>query len=194
MTYRSVDHKWYVPEYLYLTPGHQIAFDLHRSQFTKYPSETHKMHIALRLGCMPPCVMRLSLSVVFFFLGNGVSFLSYWLIYHRVGKTLYHIIGQFHHSHKLASHVPLTSLLQYIGKWLYHLLYTNMNMGLRYILHSLCIIRLNSYFTVGCLPSQFQCSSGECVSTEQTCNGHPDCLDRSDEMQICGIYYGARYL
>ncbi|XP_054256859.1 putative vitellogenin receptor [Macrosteles quadrilineatus] len=35
--------------------------------------------------------------------------------------------------------------------------------------------------SVGCPPMQFLCMDGECISEEKHCNGHPDCIDGTDE-------------
>lgn len=32
-----------------------------------------------------------------------------------------------------------------------------------------------------CGATDFQCSSGECVKASVHCDGHPDCIDQSDE-------------
>lgn len=33
----------------------------------------------------------------------------------------------------------------------------------------------------GCSATEFKCTNGQCVSAKMRCDGHPDCLDRSDE-------------
>ncbi|XP_074653685.1 CD320 antigen-like [Tubulanus polymorphus] len=47
----------------------------------------------------------------------------------------------------------------------------------------------NSCFHPPCLPQQFRCTSGQCVSKYKRCDGDTDCKDGSDEMrctsQLC---------
>ncbi|XP_054706559.1 LOW QUALITY PROTEIN: uncharacterized protein LOC129216370 [Uloborus diversus] len=47
---------------------------------------------------------------------------------------------------------------------------------------------------IGCLPTEFRCSSGQCVDGGRYCDGNPDCFDSSDEPERCTncnrTYYG----
>lgn len=48
---------------------------------------------------------------------------------------------------------------------------------------------LNIQYVVGveCNPSQFRCTSGDCIDVRRRCDGRVDCRDQSDE-QACRKY------
>ncbi|GFU11280.1 hypothetical protein NPIL_193401, partial [Nephila pilipes] len=38
---------------------------------------------------------------------------------------------------------------------------------------------------IGCEPTEFRCSSGQCVDGGRYCDGNSDCFDGSDEPERC---------
>lgn len=39
--------------------------------------------------------------------------------------------------------------------------------------------------TIQCKISEWMCSNGTCISASKFCDGHPDCMDRTDEPNHC---------
>ena len=46
---------------------------------------------------------------------------------------------------------------------------------------------------VPCSDGEYQCYDGQCLSKRAMCDGVPDCLDSSDELN-CGMYSGSGFL
>lgn len=36
-----------------------------------------------------------------------------------------------------------------------------------------------------CRDDEFKCDNGACINSEFYCDGHPDCIDNSDEPRSC---------
>ncbi|GIY62713.1 hypothetical protein CDAR_45071 [Caerostris darwini] len=41
---------------------------------------------------------------------------------------------------------------------------------------------------IGCEPTEFRCSSGQCVDSGRYCDGNSDCFDSSDEPERCTMF------